>query len=99
MTQNNKNVLQFWLHYTRKMLQFHVLDLIHYMNGHYASLKENRKELSLNQKHKGAAIEKPLFVVQGCLKMQTNYMKLQHCSYITKWKLQHILMYLLLFHG
>ena len=28
-----------------------------------------RKELSLNQKNKGAAIEKPLFVVQGCLEM------------------------------
>ena len=30
-----------------------------------------RKELSLNQKNKGAAIEKPLFVVQGCLEMNT----------------------------
>ncbi len=29
-----------------------------------------RKELSLNQKNKGAAIEKPLFVVQGCLEMK-----------------------------
>ncbi len=28
-----------------------------------------RKELSLNQKNNGAAIEKPLFVVQGCLEM------------------------------
>ena len=28
-----------------------------------------RKELSLHQKNKGAAIEKPLFVDQGCLKM------------------------------
>ncbi len=34
--------------------------------------KMERKELSLNQKNKGAAIyaiEKPLFVVQGCLEM------------------------------
>ncbi len=29
----------------------------------------DRKELSLNQKNKGAATEKPLFVVQGCLEM------------------------------
>ncbi len=31
-----------------------------------------RKKLSLNQKNKGAAIEKPLFVVQGCLEMSVN---------------------------
>ncbi len=30
-----------------------------------------RKKLSLNQKNKGAAIEKPLFVDQGCLGMMT----------------------------
>ncbi len=29
----------------------------------------NRKEFSLNQKNKGAGIEKPLFVVQGCIEM------------------------------
>ncbi len=29
-----------------------------------------QKELSLNQKNKGAAIEKPLFVVQGCIEMK-----------------------------
>ncbi len=32
----------------------------------------NRKELSLNQNNKGAAIEKPLFVVQGCLEMNVS---------------------------
>ena len=35
-----------------------------------------RKELSLNQKNKGAAIEKPLFVVQGCLEMNNIVYKL-----------------------
>ena len=31
-----------------------------------------RKELPLNQKNRGAAIEKPLFVVQGCLEMHVS---------------------------
>ncbi len=36
----------------------------------------SRKELSLNQKNTGAAIEKPLFVDQGCLEMNNrNHMK------------------------
>ncbi len=29
-----KNVLQFWLCYVRKMVQFHVLDLVSSLTGH-----------------------------------------------------------------
>ena len=37
--------------------------------------KPIRKELSLNQKNKGAAIEK-LFVVQGCLEMENSNLEI-----------------------
>ncbi len=37
--------------------------------GPHCKRTDSRKQLSLNQKNEEAAIEKPLFVVQGCLEM------------------------------
>ncbi len=45
-----------------------------------------RKELSLNQKNKGAAIETPLFVVQGCLEMN-NIIKFSYLENFHTWTL------------
>ncbi len=39
-----------------------------------------QKELSLNQKTKGAGIEKPLFVVQGCLEMDNSRFMFLHTA-------------------
>ncbi len=50
----------------------HLLTLIKWLASH----PQKRKKLSLNQKNKGAAREKPLFVVQGCLEM------IAHCNHV-----------------
>ena len=48
---------------------------------------KSRKEFSLNQKNKGAAIEKPLFVVQECLEMVEGHRPngyLMACCHVVK---------------
>ncbi len=49
------------------------------------AVQNHRKELSLNQKNKGAAIEKPLFVVQGCLEMLSWFCTLVHLRLRLRW--------------
>ena len=39
--------------------------------SHTRACNTGRKEVSLNQKNKGAAKDKPRFVVQGCLEMDS----------------------------
>ncbi len=50
----------------------------------------NRKKLSLNQKNKGAAIEKPLFVDQGCLDMSSPLPLLAYLLITYSYSIHHV---------